>query len=362
MKKLIGFVSFVFFACFSLAAQEYSFHTSSGLDTIFAVAGEDVEETYFLSGENITKLELQFDCGCFLNILDEDTILYPDGDYATVGSHEVSGQTVYYTFDRPWGFRQLLTLKGKMRAPSANPYEVGSGQISFMVRAKIIEADGDTQKVEKMFTIRRIEPQTFDQTMGNGLNRIEYAGQSGYLVYCSEYSHGYFISDSKVRYCVPWTRNGLWSSDEYTGAVVASWGWDMAKAKKVSNGVMYDYPLADNLLLKPGYCAIWNETSYYESKDLGRINSVSKEDAYARYDSGKVVYVPDSFLANYLNSTSLKSVGTASVAKMIFQSQRVVFDPLGRKMSVGLSAMGLKLVRLPNGATAKSMNLNRLTR
>jgi len=65
---------------------------------------------------------------------------------------------------------------------------------------------------------------------------------------------------------------------------------------------------------------------------------------------------------NQATSVAPRPVGARAVPAT-YQNQGLVINPLGRKVSsFGHSAAGLNLLRLPNGAVVKNMNLNRLMR
>lgn len=369
MKKLI---SFVFFALFSVgsafSAEGYRLYGFSGYDTIFAEAGEQVEETYLISGDPyISSCEIVFAKGCFVNVLDNDTIILPQGDNAIIGQSVISGDKISYTFDKPWAFRQLFTLKGIMQSAPSNPYVIGSGQISFMMRAKIITVVGDTQTTEKMFTIRRVGKRTLEEIMSNGLNHVEYNGMNGYLIYCSSYTHGYFVSDSGVRCVVPWSGNGSWSSKEYTDAVTASWGWNMSVAKLVPSTILDKYRLMFNLVVKPGYCAFHSEApdKYFKSDSFGVIKDITKNEA-TLYGAGKIVAIPDCFIVNYSyvspTNISPKPQGKQSIPFFRGATGTGAYYSLdGRKISnASRAAQGLSIVCLTNCKMVKNMNLNRL--
>jgi len=318
-----------------------------------------------LSGEkDISSCEIEFNSGCFVNILDNDTVILPQGDYASVGQYAVSGDKISCNFDKPWPIRELFTLKGIMQAAPSNPYIIGSGQISFVMRAKIA---GDTQTIKKMFTIRRVGKRSFEEIMSNGANRAEYDGMKGYLVYCSEYIHGYFISDSgNFRHVIPWCGNEQASTIEYTNAVTASWGWNMATAKKISNTVISKYPLKYNVLVKPGYCALYSGSfdKYYESTSLGVLREITKGKADS-HGAGKTIGIWDCFLTNYTidNSTDLKTgmKQNGLLLKSIRPSS--YFDLLGRNISANSarrSAAGISIVNFSNGKAISSLNFHRL--
>lgn len=361
MNKLIVLSAVVLFSVLSVFAHEYSFSTSSGLDTIFAVGGEQINETYSLCGEEyIDRCELEFDCGCFANVLNNDTVIYLSGDDLVRGQCNVSDYGIAsYVFNKPWGHRQLVTLSGVMKENSPNPRDYVCGQISFMVRARIFEDNGDTVRLEKQFTIRRIEPQTFDEIMSNGANRVEYKGMEGYLIYCGNYTPGYFISDSShLRYVVPYTTDG----DEYTEAVVSSWGWDMSKAKKISNSVIINYALKENVLVKPGFCAFKTQSGlYYESNCIGMLNGIDASETADKYGQ-KIIPIFDCFLTNYnVSTTSVKPASKPAIRPMRRQgslSGSRVIDLCGRKVnSIGNSSFGLRLVQSPNGMV-KNLSFN----
>lgn len=371
MKKLIGFAFALLTVCASVSAAQYSLITSSGYDTIFTEAGQAVEETYVLAGSDsaryVDSCEVTFSTGCFVNVLNNDSIVLPSGNFPNTGSYELVGDKLYCSFDNPWLSRRLFTLKGVMQNPSDNPYVVGAGQLSFVMRVKIIFHNGDTDYVQKTFTITRVGKRTVEQIMGNGANQVEYNGMKGYLINFSAYPYGYFVPISGAhRYVVPWTGSSSQSSNTYTDAVTNSWGWDMSKSKLVPTSEIEKLPLKENILVKPGYCAFYSKSSskYYESVAFGIVKGISKDEALLKYGANKIVEVFEGFLINYSLETSIK------VSPKVKQSTHfspglggtaVRYGIDGRKVSSCFTA-GLNIIQQQNGSVIKNMNINRFTR
>jgi hypothetical protein len=348
MNKLISFFVFAVLSCPVFAVQD-SIYSSSG-DGLSGLAGEWVEASYFVTGDNLNNCKVSGYCGCFENVLDSVSVVWAKGWTVDQDYNYVLSQSSANT-------ELIFTAKGKVKFPDPNPYVVGAGAIKFYQYATF----NTGEKICKTFSVTRI---TFADLMGNGINHGSYNGTGVYMVYDDANFAGWFISESGLRYAIPYTGNSSWNCLAYANATAASWNLDRTKEKLVPTEELQKYPISSqNVLVKPGYCALYNVTldKYYESISFGVLKEITKAQA-DQYGPEKIDTIPDCFMTGYSISSATKVVpktGMKSTRPFLMGARNPgAVNFLGQRTEVGLAA-GILITHLANGATATKSNLNR---
>lgn len=310
-------------------------------DTVIVEAGSNVSIGYSLECgmDHALGYEVEFPM-CFSNVIDSPQISYQNS------LAEVSYQPGFISAKiiNPWSFYRLFTVSGKIK--ELEPRSSGVS-ISFMVRAMVLSASGDTVRLEKLFTIIQVKPQTLKERLSNGMNQVSYNGQGGYLIYACGWPGAFFVDSlSGLRGCLP--HGSCDDSSLYYKAVAASWGWDLSKAKTISSSLLDSFPLRSNLVIKPGVYCLENSGQYWESSSFGKINEVSKDLAESKYGQ-KTVRVPDSFFRDY-QSSALPVLASPKYQRQKSIGSLKAYDLSGKLRSFGAPGSHSFGVRIINAS------------